>query len=51
MTALPTTTTGGPRTTFSPEEAEHYYGPLGALKGPLSARGEGGSVRLLAVIR
>jgi hypothetical protein len=38
MTALPSTTAGGPRTTFSPEEAEHFYRPLGAWKGPLASR-------------
>lgn len=38
MTELPSTASGGPRTAFSPAEAEHFYRPLGVLKGPLSSR-------------
>ncbi len=38
MTASPSTALGGLRTAFSPAEAEHFYRPLGAWKGPLSSR-------------
>jgi hypothetical protein len=38
MTAFPWTESGGPKIAFSPSEAEHYYQPLGAWKGPSSSR-------------
>jgi hypothetical protein len=38
MTALPVTESGEPRITFSLSEADHFYQPLGAWKGPLSSR-------------
>src|SRR4051812_31113458 len=38
MTALPLTASEEPRIAFSPSEAERFYNPLGAWKGPLTAR-------------
>jgi hypothetical protein len=38
MAAFALTESGEPRITFSPSEAERYYSPLGAWKGPLAAR-------------